>query len=103
MELAAVHGDRSNMLVKVVAAPHEQWPLPWYLRRMTRVGYWVGAADAGRVDDAPVIVASQENVAVLDAALGDRYISEFYGLRPDVLLTVYIERTIWKQLLESRK
>jgi uncharacterized protein (TIGR03663 family) len=101
MALAAVHGERRDMLVKVVAAPHEQWPLPWYLRRMTRVGYWVGAADAGTVDDAPVIVASQENVKELDAALGDRYVSEFYGLRPNVLLTLYIERSLWEQFLES--
>jgi uncharacterized protein (TIGR03663 family) len=99
MALAAIHGDRTSMLVKVIAAPHEQWPLPWYLRRMTRVGYWVGATDAGTVDDAPVIVASQENVKEIDAALGDRYVSEFYGLRPNVLLTLYIERSLWEQFL----
>ena len=54
------------------------------------------AADAVTPEEAPVIVASQENVPALDAALGDRYTSEYYGLRPGVLLTVYIERTLWE-------
>ena len=37
------------MLVKVIAGPYEQWPLPWYLRGMTRVGYW-SARRGGRDD-----------------------------------------------------
>ena len=41
------------------------------------------------------MVASQENSATAEAALGDRYVSEFYGLRPGVLLTLYIERGAW--------
>ena len=33
-DVAALHPDRAQMLVKVIAGPYEQWPLPWYLRRM---------------------------------------------------------------------
>jgi uncharacterized protein (TIGR03663 family) len=101
-DLAAIHPDRTSMLIKVIAGPYEQWPLPWYLRRMTRVGYWVRAADAVTPAEAPVIVASQENVAALDGALGDRHVSEFYGLRPEVVLTVFIERGLWERFLASR-
>jgi uncharacterized protein (TIGR03663 family) len=102
-DLAARHPDGRNMLVKVLAGPYEQWPFPWYARDLTRVGYWSRAAEAGSLDDVPVIVASQENVAAVDAALGDRYVSEFYGLRPGVLLTVYIDRRLWERFLESRR
>jgi len=101
-DLAALHPDHANMLVKVIAGPHEQWPLPWYLRRMTRVGYWARASEAVTPEEAPVIVASQENAAAVDATLGDRYVSEFYGLRPEVVLTVFIERGLWDRLLASR-
>jgi uncharacterized protein (TIGR03663 family) len=97
---AAEHPDGNRMLVKVLAGPYEQWPLPWYLRRLTRVGYWSVAADAGRLDEVPVIVASQENAGAVSAALGDRYVSEFYGLRPDVLLTLSIERSLWSHFLK---
>jgi uncharacterized protein (TIGR03663 family) len=99
-DVAAVHPDRNQMRVKVIAGPYEQWPFPWYLRRMTRVGYWSRAVEAGSPDGVPVIVASQENADLVSAVLGDRYVSEFYGLRPDVLLTVYIDRTLWSHFLK---
>ena len=47
----------------------------------------------------PVIVSSVDHVDMLDAALGDRYVSEFYGVRPDVLLTLYVERRLWDRFL----
>ena len=97
-DLAALHADRERMLVWVVAPPHEQWPLPWYLRAMPQVGYW---AKTGELPDlaAPVIVASMDNTETLDAALGDRYVSEFFGVRPEVLVTLYIERGLWERFL----
>jgi len=101
-DLSAIHPDGARMFVMVVAGPYEQWPIPWYLRRMTRVGYWPQAAGAPRFDAAPVIISSQENAAAIGAALGERYVTEFYGLRPDVLLTVYIERTLWERFLAAR-
>jgi hypothetical protein len=70
---------------------------------MKRVGYWTSARGAGNLDGAPVIVASQENAGAVEAALGDRYISEFYGLRPGVILSVYIERGLWERFLKSRQ
>jgi len=99
--VAAVHEDGRNMLVKVIAGPYEQWPLPWYLRAMTRVGYWPDARRAGALEGTPVIIASQENAGLVEAALGDRYLSEFYGLRPGVLLTVYVQRSLWERFLKA--
>jgi uncharacterized protein (TIGR03663 family) len=98
-QLARVHPDGRGMLVKVVAGPYEQWPLPWYLRDMTRVGYWARAGEAEPLDEAAVVVASQETGADVEAVLGHRYVSEFYGLRPDVLLTVFIDADLWGQVL----
>ena len=86
------------MQVSVIAAPHEQWPLPWYLRTMPHVGYWIVPGDALALQ-APVVVASMDHTAALDSALGDRYVSEFFGLRPEVLLTLYIERGLWERFV----
>ena len=97
-ELAALHPDGARMQVSVIAPPHEQWPLPWYLRTMPHVGYWTAAGDALALQ-APVIVASTDQADVLDRALGDGYVSEFFGLRPEVLLTLYIERRLWERFL----
>jgi hypothetical protein len=65
---------------------------------MPNVGYWVAPGDSLALQ-APVVVASMEHTAALDASLGDRYVSEFYGLRPDVLLAFYVERGLWERFL----
>jgi predicted membrane-bound mannosyltransferase len=102
-DLAAVHPQGRDMLVAVVAGPHEQWPFPWYARDMTRVGYWVDAASAGSLDGVPAIVASMDNMAAVEAALGERYISEYYGLRPGVLVALYVEPDLWERFMASRR
>ena len=94
-DVSAVHPERERMLVAVVAGPYEQWPLPWYLRRMERVGYWTSVAAVGPLDRMPFIIAAPDFAGAVDATLGDRYVSEYYGLRPGVLLTVFIERGLW--------
>jgi predicted membrane-bound mannosyltransferase len=100
--LSALHPGRENMLVAIVAGPYEQWPLPWYLRRMDRVGYWTSAESAGPARGrAPVIVASSQYAVEVAAALGERYQSEYYGLRPDVIMSVFIERSLWDRYIES--
>jgi len=97
-DLAAHHPARALMQVSVIAPPHEQWPLPWYLRTMPHVGYWSRPDDALALQ-APVIVAAMPFTDELDAVLDGRYISEFYGVRPEVLLTLYIERGLWDRFL----
>jgi uncharacterized protein (TIGR03663 family) len=96
--LAAVHRDGSRMQVSVIAPAYEQWPLPWYLRAMPNVGYWTAPGDPLALQ-APVIVASIAHTGALDASLGDRYVSEFFGLRPEVLLALYVERGLWDRFL----
>ena len=97
-DLAGVHPDGTDMQVSVIAPPHEQWPLPWYLRTLPHVGYWTAPGEPLALQ-APVIVVSADHAAALDQALGDRYVSEFYGLRAEVLLTLYIERGLWERFL----
>ena len=65
---------------------------------MPHVGYWTAPGDPVALQ-APVIVASIEHTAALDASLGDRYVSEFYGLRPEVLQALYVERGLWERFL----
>ena len=98
-ELAALHPDGARMQVSVIASPYEQWPLPWYLRTMPNVGYWTAPGDPLAMQ-APVIVASTEHTAVLDA-MSDRLTSEFFGLRPDVLLALYVDRGLWQRFLDK--
>ena len=97
-DLAAIDPNGVGMQVSVIASPYEQWPMPWYLRAMPNVGYWTSVGDPLALQ-APVIVAAVDQTPALDAALGDRYVSEFHGLRPGVLLALYIERGLWDRYL----
>ncbi len=101
-DLAGLQPEGNQMLIKVVASPYETWPLPWYLRRFSRVGYWTDAAEAGGPEGAGVIITDTEQADPLETFLNGSYISEYYGLRPNVFLVLYIRSDLWEAFLRSR-
>lgn len=94
--------ERREMLIKVIAGPYETWPLPWYFRAFGRVGYWPSSADAGDIDRPPVIISSAEETARLEPVLSLAYRSEYYGLRPGVLLTLSVRNDLWETFMKGR-
>jgi hypothetical protein len=68
---------------------------------MPNVGYWTAPGDVLALQ-APVIVSSLDHTPALEKALGDRYVSEYFGLRPELLLAVHIERGLWDRFLAER-
>jgi uncharacterized protein (TIGR03663 family) len=101
-DVSAVLPDRDKSLIKVVSGPYETWPLPWSLRRYAHVGYWPDAAAAGGFEDAAMVIASEEQAARIRPLIADKFHEEFYGLRPDVLLTLFIRNESWDRFLEGR-
>lgn len=102
-ELAAVHPRGHGMFVQVIAHPHQTWPLPWYLRRFRAVGYWTDPADVPDAGSVPVIITSPAHTEALAGRTQDRYQLEYFGLRPEVLLAVYIRRDLWEKFLDTRR
>ena len=97
-DIASIHPDGAAMLVKIMAPDY--WPLPWYLRRLSRVGYW---EEVPAEPDAPVIIAGTELQPQLDARVQDAYQVNYYGLRqPSVVLAAYIERALWNRYIELK-
>jgi uncharacterized protein (TIGR03663 family) len=76
----------------------DYWPLPWYLRDYTRVGYHGNIV----VTNEPIIIASQGQEAEVGASYGDRYQKVHSGLnaagnfalRPGVDLLLYTRREL---------
>jgi len=92
---AAAAPEKRDLLIEVVATPEETWPLPWYLREFTRVGYWTTAESARKAvpaGRAAVVIASAAFTEEIAAALGDGYDQTFYGLRPGVVLSLFVRR-----------
>jgi uncharacterized protein (TIGR03663 family) len=99
-DLAKISPEGRNMHVEVVVPGSDYWPLPWYLRQFPRVGYREAPP---RNLDAPVIITSPALEEEVDERLDGEYFREYFGLRPDVLLTVYIRQSLWDAFIETRK
>lgn len=65
----------------------EYWPLPWYLRRETGVGFWTTPPEGC---DGALIITAVDQAEAVRARLKFRYRETFLGLRPGVLCAVFI-------------
>jgi uncharacterized protein (TIGR03663 family) len=90
--LTRVHPDGPHMQVNVIAP--NPWPLPWYLRRCERVGYWEQPpADP----DAPVVIVSDDlRATTVERLQRDYQPPSSYGLRPLEVLWVYVQRDLYE-------
>ena len=96
-DIAAVAPERRDMLIKVLTK--DCWPLPWYLRRFTRVGYWPGPIDE---PDAAMVITAAEFEDEVATRLEDDYQVNYFGLRPEVLVAVFIRQDLWDAFIETR-
>jgi len=102
-DIAALAPDGQDMLIRVVTDPYNTWPIPWYLRRYPSVGYWNSFADIPPQLPLPtVLVTNPEFEEQIPPPIRDGYQAEFFGLRTNVLLLVYIRKDIWQEFLARR-
>ena len=68
----------------------DYWPLPWYLRGYTRVGYYGRMAASTE----PIIIANANQKTEVDAGFGEMYeqVGGTFELRPGVNLLLYRRR-----------
>lgn len=97
-DLAAVSPKGHELFIQVVADPKQTWPLPFYLRQFPNVGYWVDA-ETRPTTPAPDLIISADTFE----SNPDKFLSEFYGLRPDVVLSMHIDSGLWEAFIETRK
>jgi predicted membrane-bound mannosyltransferase len=93
-QLARAAGEGDAVPVKVIWNDPFYWPLPWYLRRFTRVGYWSSMPDDPA---APIVIAS----AQLDRELTERLeathlMTGYYDVRPGVLAQLWVRMDLWE-------
>ncbi len=85
--------------VAVVSAEHA-WPLPWYLRDASAVGYFESPPSDFQTWD---VVLWDSQLGDPPMNLGDNAVIEFYGLRPGVLLHCFIRQPVWEKLFPPLK
>ncbi len=98
--LGRVHPQKDQMLIKVMAAGGDYWPLPWYLRQFKQVGWW----DELPPDPlAPVMIAGSRFEEALQEKVEPSHTQTgIYSLRPQVFLDLYVETNLWSAYLEAQ-
>lgn len=74
----------ANPRIAVIAT--DPWPLPWYLRHFSQVGFWQPGQEAGQAD---FYVTSTEAAQRYGDQLRD-YRADFFGERPGVLILLWL-------------
>jgi predicted membrane-bound mannosyltransferase len=104
--LAQAHPEGAAMPLQVISREN-LWPLPWYLRRFTRVEWWNGVSEQAKT--APVVLITPEMEEALVRKLydlpppGERelYVGMFarpVELRPGVEVRLYAANSLREEL-----
>ena len=109
MERLANASEEGHAMAIHVVTPENYWPLPWYLRRFAadRIGYWPNptdwAGDVARLAPPAVIVLSPDMQSQVDRQLRAEYNKQItFGLRPGVLMLVYVRADLWDRFAASK-
>jgi uncharacterized protein (TIGR03663 family) len=87
--IAAANPAKQEIGITVVSPEH--WPLPWYLRDYTRVGYWGHIVDTSE----PIVIALSPQVPELERQLGNKYrLYSTHDLRPGNMLVMFVRKDI---------
>ena len=93
-QLAKAAPDGHAVDVQVVWSDSYYWPLPWYLRRFERVGYWTEIPDN---PGAPIVISSPQLDAALTEKLDETHLmTGYYGVRPNVLAQLWVRMDLWE-------
>jgi len=90
IEKAAAGLDGYDTLIAIAVPAPDTWPLPWYLRKYTNVGYWT------QIDQIPdnyqpsIIVAAADQGDLADERFGKGMQANFFGIRPGILLNLFV-------------
>lgn len=100
--LAAVHPLGHGMTVAVVSPAECIWPLPWYLRRFTRVGYWTGAEAVPPGIHPDVVLGDPETTLPVAQRLAGERMTRLFGLRSEVFLSLDCPADLWRRMVAER-
>jgi len=83
--LAEICRERKLAEPRIAVVAADAWPLPWYLRKFSQVGYWQPGQETGAAD---FFITTSEVSGKLADQLKD-FRPEYFGVRPNVLLVLW--------------
>ncbi|MFA7692963.1 MAG: flippase activity-associated protein Agl23 [Candidatus Hydrogenedentales bacterium] len=98
-DIAAISGKGKELHVNIIRTDGDYWPLPWYFRGYTRIGWWHAIPEQA---DADMILVAPELYESVQKHLKNEYFVEFQALRPGVLLYACIRQDLWDEFIAGR-
>jgi hypothetical protein len=110
-EISQAHPDGHDMYIQVICPDDDYWPLPWYWRAFSHIGWWNQLDE--NVPAAPVIIASPKVEPALMRKLyelplpGQRFLyvplfDTYTELRPRIELRGYVRKDLWDRFQERQ-
>ncbi len=90
VEAAAQRAAGYDTLIAIAVPTPDTWPMPWYLRRYRQVGYWTSVAEIPADVKPEIVIAAADQGDAADARFGQGKRASFFGIRPGVLLNVFV-------------
>jgi hypothetical protein len=94
-QIEKVAKENSGGLTGITIVSPDYWPLPWYLRNFSRVGYFGNLAASSE----PIIIANENQKEAVERNFGELYRQVpskeedgTFELRPGVKLLLYVRR-----------
>jgi uncharacterized protein (TIGR03663 family) len=90
--LSRLQDDQRRIFIEVVAPDSEYWPLPWYLRKFSNVGWW----DKLPGDtNASVMIVSTRLHADDQIKIRGYYMLGIFELRPQTFFELCVKEDLW--------
>ncbi len=89
VEVATLAHQSSLASPRIAVIASDPWPLPWYLRHYSNVGFWQPGQPVGHAD---LYITSTEAAVQYSDQL-QTFIPEFFGVRPGVLILLWSPAT----------
>jgi predicted membrane-bound mannosyltransferase len=86
--LEELAGGKNLLQPRIAVIAADAWPLPWYLRKFSHVGYWQPSQES-ETGPADFWITSTDLSDSLKERLKD-FRPEFFGVRPGVLILLWI-------------
>ncbi|MFO7937367.1 MAG: TIGR03663 family protein [Kiritimatiellia bacterium] len=89
---AAAAAQGFDTFIAIAVPTPDTWPLPWYLRKYSNVGYWTHVDQIPADADPEIIVAAADQGDIADQRFGKNKQCNFYGIRPGTLLNLFVPK-----------
>jgi uncharacterized protein (TIGR03663 family) len=87
--IAAKSSTKKDIGITVMSPEH--WPMPWYLREYTHVGYWGHIVPTSE----PIVIALQSQAAEVEQQLNGKYhVFSSHVLRPGNTLVMFVRNDV---------